>query len=437
MTKKRKRNLIIFGVIAVLIILIALRKNGVLGPKELIRVSTEAATKQNITETVNANGKVQPETEVIITSDVSGEIIRLCVKEGDRVEKGDSLLRINPDIYQASVDRQDASLNTSRANLANAKARLAQVKAQFLNSKNNFQRNKKLFNEGVISQAEYDQAYSAFESAKAEVEAAQQNVVAAEYSVKSAEASLKESRDNLRKTTVFAPMSGTVSRLDKEVGERISGASQFSAGTEVMRIADLQNMEVNVDVSENNIILVEMNDTADIDVDAYPDRVFKGIVTEIANSANSTVGSSDQVTNFKVKIRMLRSSYDDLLDTAGMRKFPFRPGMSANVDIRTESEHNVVAVPIQAVIAKEDESENDSLKSAKDFKKYVFKFHDGRSLLTEVETGIQDDKYIHIKSGLEVGEEVITAPYKAISETLRDSMLVEKVKKTQLLIIEK
>ncbi|MFW6020448.1 MAG: HlyD family secretion protein, partial [Bacteroidales bacterium] len=321
---KKKRNLIIVGVVLVLILLIVAKKQNWIGKPEAVKVSTEEVKKRDITETVNANGKVQPETEVMITADVSGEIIQLFVAEGQRVEKGDSLLRINPDTYRSTVDRQEASMNTSKANLANAKARLAQVKAQFKNAKTTFERSQKLFDQDVISQSEYEKALSSFESAKADVQAAEQNVIAAEYSVKSAEASLKEARDNLQKTTVFAPMSGVVSRLEKEAGERISGASQFSAGTEIMRIADLENMEVKVDVSENNIVLVENNDTADIDVEAYPDRRFKGVVSEIANSANQSQNSSDKAINFEVKIKMLQSSYNDLYDTTTVKNFPFR-----------------------------------------------------------------------------------------------------------------
>ncbi len=438
MSKKRRRNLIIVVVILLLIFLVIAKKQGWIGEEEAVKVSTEKVELRDIIETVNANGKIQPETEVIITADVSGEIVELHVKEGEQVSRGEALLKINPDVYQSTVERQEAALNTSKANLANSKARLAQVKAQFFNAKASHERNKKLFDQGVISQAEYDQALSAFESANAEVTAAEQNVVAAEYSVKSAGASLKEARDNLGKTTVFAPVSGTVSRLNKEVGERISGASQFSAGTEIMRIADLINMEVNVDVSENNIILVDIRDTADIDVDAYPDRVFRGIVTEIANSANQTQGGNDQVTNFQVKIKMLRSSYRDLIDTAGAGRFPFRPGMSANVDIRTEKVFNAVAVPIQAVIAKEDEQKDTSKADTdKDFIKYVFVYKDGLALMQEVNTGIQDDRYLQIVSGVKEGDEVITAPYNVISETLQDSMQVQKVDRSQLLILEK
>ena len=438
MKKKKRRNIIIIAVVLVLILLVVARKQGWVGGSDGIRISTEKISIRDITETVNANGKVQPETEVIITADVSGEIIELYVNEGDRVKKDDSLLRINPDMYQAAMDRQEAALNTSKANLANAKARLAQVKAQLVNSKSMHERNKKLFEQGVISQAEYDNTYSAYESAKAEVQAAEQNVLAAEYSVKSSRASLKEARDNLRKTTVFAPMSGTVSRLNKEEGERISGASQFSAGTEIMRVADLENMEVKVDVSESNIILVEMYDTADIQVDAYPDRTFKGVVSEIANSANQTQTSTDQVTNFEVKIKMLYSSYKDLSDSSSKYQFPFRPGMSANVDIQTEKVHDVIAVPIKSVIAREDEEKS---KAAHDqssvFKNYVFLYNDHRALLTEVETGIQDDRYIHVKSGVSENEEVITDPYNTITEVLKDSMQVKKVNKSDLIIFEK
>lgn len=435
---KKKRNLIIIGVVFVVIILIIAKKQNWIGKPEAEKVSTEEVQRRDITETVNANGKIQPETEVMITADVSGEIIQMFVEEGQKVEKGDSLLQINPENYQSKVDRQKASLNTNKANLANTKARLAQVKAQYKKAKTSYERKKKLFEQDVISRSEYEKALSSFESAKADVQAAKQNVTAAEYSVKSAEASLREARDNLRKTTVFAPMSGVVSRLNKEVGERISGASQFSAGTEIMRIADLENMEVDVDVSENNIVLVELNDTADIDVDAYPDRLFKGTVTEMANSANQSAGSSEQVTNFEVKISMLRSSYEDLFDTTKVQNFPFRPGMSANVDIRTEHASNAVAVPIQAVIAREDQDrEKSGSSTGKSYTKYVFQYKDDRALLKEVKTGIQDEQYIEIKSGIQQEDEVIVAPYRLITETLKDSMLVDKVDRSKLMNFEK
>ncbi|MFO8086270.1 MAG: efflux RND transporter periplasmic adaptor subunit [Bacteroidales bacterium] len=434
MKKRTIRNRIILGVAVVIVLLVIARKLNWIGQQDALKVSAQQVEMQNITQTVNANGKIQPETEVIITADVSGEIIELYVREGERVNEGDSLLRINPDIYQSTADRQEAALNTSKANLANAKARLAQVNAKFTNANATHKRNMKLFDQKVISQAEFDNSLSAFESAKAEVTAAEESVKAAEYSVKSAQASLKESLDNLRKTTVFAPIDGIVSSLSKETGERISGASQFSAGTEVMRISDLENMEVNVEVSESNIILVEINDTADIEVDAYPDRVFKGLVSEIANSARQTTGSSDQVTNFEVTISMLLSSYQDLRDSTGMKQFPFRPGMSANVNIRTHTVKDALAVPIRAVIAKESPAVKGESKSRKAFQSFVFKYSNQRAIMTKVQTGIQNDQYIEIQSGLAKEDEVITDPYNAIISKLQDSMLVDKVDRKQLMM---
>lgn len=434
MKKRKIRNRIIVSVAVVIVLLVMARKLNWIGGEDTMKVSAQQVDIQDITQTVNANGKIQPETEVIITADVSGEIIELYVMEGERVKEGDSLLRINPDIYQSTADRQEAALNTSKANFANAKARLAQVQAKFTNAKANHKRNEKLFEQGVISQAEYDNTLSVFESTKAEITAAEQSVKAAEYSVKSAEASLKEARDNLRKTTAFAPMEGVVSSLSKEAGERISGASQFSAGTEVMRISDLENMEVNVEVSESNIILVELNDTVDIEVDAYPDRVFKGLVSEIANSARQTSGASDQVTNFEVKISMLLSSYQDLRDSTGMSQYPFRPGMSANVNIRTHTVKDAIAVPIRAVIAKESPIDNRESGSRNVFQTYVFKYSNQRAIMTKVQTGIQNDQYIEIQSGLTNDDEVITDPYNAITSKLQDSMLVDKVDRKQLMM---
>lgn len=417
----------------------------------LLKVRTEMSAIRSITETVSANGKIQPEVEVKISADVSGEIVELMVKEGDHVEKGTLLVKIRPDIYQSNLQRMEASLNTSKANLSNAKARLEQVKAQFSNAESSFKRNKKLFDQGAISAADFDAAKASYESALSDVKAAEENVNASMFTVKSSEASLKEASDNLAKTEIFSPVNGTISQLNVELGERVVGTSQM-AGTEIMRIANLNEMEVSVDVNENDIVRVSLKDTAVIEVDAYIDRKFKGVVTEIANSANIEGISADQVTNFTVKIRILQESYADLLDSNNLFASPFRPGMSATVDIQTQHSGNIVTVPIQAVTTRVDTVEatlenkkadpesadetfevkdtrkktNTSQKDQLEPQEVLFVFEEGVAKMIPIKTGIQDANYIEIKSGLKEGIEVITGPYLAVSRVLKEGMEVAK-----------
>ena len=298
---KTKKILIysVIALVAIVIFMIIGKQAGWLGNSSLIKVTTELATNRTIIEEITANGKVQPETEVILSPDVSGEIVELYVKEGDEVKAGDLLLKIKPDTYLSNLSRMEASVNTARANLANAKARLTQIEAQYNQAERSFNRNKSLHEQGAISDSDYETALSAYEVAKADVEAAQQNVNASAFSIKSAEASLREANENLSKTTIYAPMSGTISMLNVEKGERVVGTMQM-AGTEMLRIANLNTMEVIVDVNENNIVSISLGDTAVIEIDAYLGDNFKGIVTEIANSAKTLGSTTDQVTNFEV-----------------------------------------------------------------------------------------------------------------------------------------
>ncbi|MFQ5335701.1 MAG: efflux RND transporter periplasmic adaptor subunit [Flavobacteriales bacterium] len=445
MFKGKKLIYLLSGVVLVLLIIVAVKGGG---GRDKIKVATELTSRRQIVETVSANGKIQPEVEVIITADVSGEIIELGVKEGDEVKEGQLLAVINPDIYMAARDRASASLNSSRANLANAKARLAQSRAQRIRADADFKRNETLHKEGAIPDAEFDQAVASFEVAKADEEAALQTVKAAEFNVENAIAALKESNDNLKKTNIFAPVDGTVYGLQKEQGERVAGTSQFSEGTEIMRIANLDNMEANVEVNENDIVRVSLGDSADIEVDAYLNRKFRGVVTEIANSANVQGINIEQVTTFNVKIRILRSSYADLLDAGHPGISPFRPGMTATVEIKTATINDALAVPIQSVTVRLDTGLQDagnklrlSKKPGEDEKdealECVFLYSDGKAHRSDVKTGIQDDKYIQIISGVEEGVEVISAPYSVISKKLENNDDVEKVDKDQLYDTEK
>ena len=423
MKKRTKILLIIAGVLIVLGIIGKMA--GWFGKKPGVEVAIEKAALRDITEMVSANGKIQPEVEVKISADVSGEIVELHVKEGQKVQKGQHLLTINPDLIQSAADRVAAALNQSKANLANAKARESQAKANFVNAEQSFNRNKKLRDQQAISAAEYDAAVAQFEGAKGELEAAKQSVLAAEFAVNSAQASLKEANDNLNRTRVYAPTDGTISKLNVELGERVVGTAQMS-GTELLRIANLSEMEVSVDVNENDIVRIQLNDTANVEVDAYGDRIFKGIVTEIANSsktAGDVMNTGDQVTNFSVKIRILRSSYTDLLDTAQAHLSPFRPGMSATVDILTETQKNVIAVPIMAVTTRaSDDTTKQSDSGTEELDEVVFVHQNGKIKKIKVKTGIQDMNHIRILEGIKVGDEVVSAPYTAISKLLRDSM---------------
>ena len=413
MTKK-KGTIIVF---VILILLTIAKFKGYIGGEDALLVKTEKVFLGRITETVLANGKIQPEMEVKISPDVSGEITELTIKEGDWVEKGDLLLRINPEIYAANLDRMEASLN-------NMKSNLLQQKAQLKDTELKHNRNTNLFKKKAISSAEYETSQNNYEIAQLAVEASQ-------YSVKSSEASLKEAQNNLNRTSIYAPISGTISQLNVEKGERVVGTAQMT-GTEILRIADLNYMEVVVDVNENDILRVNLGDYAEVNVDAYMKDKFQGVVTEIANSANLLGTSADQVTNFEVKIRIEKSSYEHLNKSY---THPFRPGMTASVDIRTEIKENIKLVSIQSVTTRKDSSSVDrsaKYNYSKEFNEKeafecVFIHKNGKALIKSVETGIQDDQNIEIISGLKEGDEVIRAPYSAVSKKLRNDMSISVV----------
>jgi HlyD family secretion protein len=453
MAKNKKKQIwIIVTVVVVIAIIVALAIQKSKNSKAT-KVATEIVELRKIVETVSANGKIQPAKDIKISPYISGEVVELYVKEGEFVKKGDKLAKIDPEIYLRSYEKTEASLKTAKANQANAKARVAQTKAQFEKAKLDFERSKTLWEKKVISDADFETAKSNFDVAKAEVTAADESYKSAQFQVSSANASLKEARENLNRTTIYAPNDGTVSKLSVEVGERVTGASQFSAGTEIMRIANLDVLEVNVEVNENDIVRVSLFDTAIIEVDAYLNREFKGLVTEIATSANTTGVSADQVTNFDVKIMMLKSSYEDLIRPDAPIPSPFRPGMSATVEIETETVVNVLTIAIQAVTTRADTSgriktarekrEEERInkdkgvdKSSDKIDEYVFVYEDGLAVLKKVKTGVQDNTYIQIIEGVNEGDEVIVAPYRAVSKTLENRDEVEKVDKKDLFTSE-
>ena len=432
-----------------IVLLIAVITMQVFKGEEAKEVTTEKAAKRNIIETVSANGKIQPEAELKITSDVSGEIVEMFVKEGEQVKKGKLLCRIKPDIYESAFERVDASVNSTKANLKTAYAQLVQAKANLANADASYARSKKLFDQNVISQQELDASKAAYESAKANVDGLEESIKAADYNVKGMEASLKEANSNLDKTYIYAPVDGTVSKLNVEKGERVVGV-QGLQGTEILRLANLNEMEASVEVNENDIIRIHKNDTAIIEVDAYIGKKFKGIVTEVANSANTTGISVDQVTNFVVKIRILRESYADIISETNPA--PFRPGMSASVEIQTMRAGNIITVPIPAVTTRsgdtlktkegfedenqdlviKDEKEEKLSKKKEEIKECVFLNVNGKAKMVYVTTGVQDNDYIEIKSGIKVGDEVISGPYGAVSKMLKDGSKITVVDKDKL-----
>jgi len=423
---KTKKILTYVIIIAVALIILAVvgKKVGWFGKEEIIKVSVEKAETRSIIETITANGKVQPETEIKLSPEVSGEIVELNVNEGEYVQRGKLLVKIKPDIYLSSRDRAEATLNS-------AKSRLAQAEAQFIQSELSYNRNKTLWEQKAISESEYESAQANYRVSQAELESAK-------YSVKSSEASLKEAEESLVKTSIFAPLTGTVSMLNVEQGERVVGTSMMS-GTELMRIADLNRMEVMVEVNENDIVRVNMHDTAIIEVDAFLGEQFKGVVTEIANSANITGLATDQVTNFNVKVFLLQDSYRYLIEKGYIN--PFRPGMSATVDIQTDIKNNILTVPIQAVTTRSDstitaETDNpdqqEEVASDEELLEVVFVVEDGKAVMKEIKTGIQDNNYIEITEGLQPDEEVVVAPYTAITNKLETGSLLEVVDKDDL-----
>ena len=396
-------------VVVLLILAVIGKKQGWFGKAAMVKVAVENAEKRTIVETITANGKIQPEKEVKISPDVSGEIVELPIKEGDPVVKGQLLLRIKPDTYISQRDRSMAAISSARA-------RLAQSEAQFTQAELSFRRNKQLFDEQTISKSDFEQAEASYTVAKAEVDAAK-------YSVISSEASLKEANENLIKTSIYAPMSGTVSMLLVELGERVAGTN-LMAGTEFIEVWTGSLLD------ENDIVRVKLGDTAIIEVDAYLDKKFTGVVTEIANSAKTTGISADQVTNFDVKILVLPESYQNLIKDGKVN--PFRPGMSATVDIQTESKDDVIAIPIQSVTTRTDTTKTSVRKSSDEIRTLVF-ITDGKyALARDVKTGIQDNSYIEIISGVEENDRVVSAPFSAISKKLSDSTLIEILKKEEL-----
>jgi HlyD family secretion protein len=437
MANKKNNKLFYYlgaALIVIVLILVVGKNKGWFGGAKPIEVEFATLSTATITEVVSASGSVQPELEVKLSPEVSGEIIELNVKEGDSVQMGTLLVKIRPDNFISALDRARANLNQQLANLADTKARFARSEASFKRSGLEYKRQKQLFEQKAISVADYELADANFNIAKQDLNSAEQNVSAAQYVVKSLQATVSEAVENLRRTSIVAPMSGTISKLNVELGERVVGTSQM-AGTELLRIANLDLMEVRVDVNENDIIKIALGDTTIIDVDSYStmDKEFQGIVTQIANTAKDKV-SSDAVTEFEVRIRILNDSYKDLiLENAGRK--PFKPGMTASVEIITDRKDNILVAPLSAVTTRSDkdssegEDKAETVNLADDIKEVVFVNEEGVAKKVEVKTGISDFENIEILSGLSAGQEVVKGPYIAVSKRLKDGDLIIKQEK--------
>lgn len=425
--KNRKWLWIGIGAVLLLVLLIAFGKKDDDGTK----VAIEKAAPQTITETVTASGKIYPETEVKISPEVSGEIIELNVEEGDSVVKGQLLVKINPAIYNSQVKQAEASMQQTRSGVTNSQQMSAQSKANYEQALSNYKRNKKLYTDKVISAMEFEQIEATYKSAEAAYQAAQANISGGNYGVQASAANLNQARENLLKTSILAPSSGIISSLSVKKGERVLGTSQMQ-GTQVLSIADMSRIELRVDVSETDIAKVKIGDTSIINADAYRNRKFTGVVSKIAVSSSSAAAlSADQVTNYTVHILILPSSYADIV-TSGNYKYPFKPGMSASVEIQTRKEYNILAVPVNAVTTRDW---TDSTKKGSDsIRQVIFVYNSAEKKVSvrDIQTGIQDNKFIQILSGLKANEEVVTAPYGAIARLLKDKSRVKVVAKDKL-----
>jgi len=447
--QKRKSNKLIYyligAVIIIIIFLVVGKSQGWIGKGNVIEVELAKAKLITITEKVSASGTVQPVTEVKLAPEVSGEITELNVEDGDSVRQGEVLVKIRPDVWLSQLERSEATLNQQKANVESSKAALSRSEATFMRSEQDFNRQQKLWNEKVISEAEWQLAQQNFKIAKNDLESAKQSLEAARYIVRSTEASVREARENVRRTTVNAPMKGVISKLNVKKGERVVGTAQM-AGTEMLRIADLNIMEVRVNVNENDIVRVHLNDTVLIEVDAYTNdgKEFKGVVTNIANTAKDKL-SADAITEFEVRILILRSSYDDLIKKGN--RYPFRPGMTASVEILTATKENVLSVPLAAVTTRNPDADKDDKKnegndrnerkvvdeSKKEQKKedkiVVFLNENGKAKMVEVKTGISDYDNIEILSGLDQDAEIVTGPFLVVSKRLKDGDEIKLIEK--------
>ncbi len=421
---------ILFGLLGLLVLVLILRALGVIGKKNAgTEVSVSEAKKRDIYEYVSATGKAYPVDEVSISSDVSGEIVNLYVQEGQYVERGQVLARIQASTYRSAVDRSAAMLEQNRASVKSAQSQVASAKVNYDKAKREYDRYTKLYEEKVISLAEYESYQNAYLSAKTSLQTARDNVSINQQSIRSAKSTLDEAQENLSKTVIRAPMSGVITQLNVEAGERVVGTATMT-GTEMMRISNMEQMEIRVTIGENDVVKIKNGDTAIVELEAYLEQPLNGSVSRISNSTgNSTGGISlqDQAASYMVYIQINPLSYARLREQGNSN--PVRPGMSATGKIYTAMQKSALSVPFAAVTTRMDTASNSEEK-----KECVFVLsEDAKSVhLRFVQTGILDDKYIQITQGLKAGEKVVEAPFSAISKLLEDESKVKVVDKEDL-----
>jgi HlyD family secretion protein len=446
---KTKSNKVIYyaigGVVVLILLLFVGKSAGWIGKSKDLEVDMAKAKKATIVEKVSASGTVQPVTEVKLAPEVSGEITELHVEDGDPVVAGKLLVKIRPDQQLSQLERSEASLNQQKANVKSSESNLSRAEATYIRAEQEYKRQERLWNEKVISEADWQLAQQNYKVAQNDLASAKQSLEASKYIVNSTEASVREARENVRRTAVVAPITGVVSKLNVKQGERVVGTAQMQ-GTEMLRIADLSKMEVRVNVNENDIVRVHYGDTVLIDVDAYSNtgKEFKGLVTNIANTAKDKL-SADAITEFEVRILILESSYRDLMDAGN--KFPFRPGMTASVEIITTRKADVLSVPLAAVTTRGEENKEPQQEQQnqdhpvtntankppqkKEDKIVVFINENGVARMKEVKTGISDYDNIEILSGLPDSAEVVTGPFLVVSKRLKDGDKIQLAKKEE------
>ncbi len=432
--KKSKAKWWVAATILLLIVSIAVYQS--INDNKGLKVAVDKVQRRTIIETVSANGKLYPMQEVKVSADASGEIVELYVHEGDTVKRGQILARIRPEIYESGVDQAAAAVNISKSNLASSQADMMRLNAQIAQARQTFERVKQLFEKGLVSQVEYENADLAYRTAQSALASAKQGLNANRYTIQNSQAGLKQAKDNLSKTLIIAPIAGIVSKLNIEKGERVVGTMQM-AGTEMLRIADFGGFEAKIKVGENDVLRVNIGDTAVVEVDAYLDKKFIGIVTEVASStAGADLGavSDQQVSNYELRLRLLPESYSDLTIK---NPIPFRPGMNCTAAIQTETVNLVLSLPLQCITTRADTSDNSSSNAGEQYLESVFVIKDNKAMLVRVKSGIQNSKFIELIDGIDEGVDVVVAPYIAISKTLKNGDKIQIVDKKELFEVKK
>jgi HlyD family secretion protein len=443
MATKKKNNTtrnVLLGIGGFILLIVVLKLTGVIGGEKKTEIETESVQKRTIISKISESGTIEADIEVPVAPDVSGEIVELPVKEGDYVKAGQLLMVIRPDNYKAALEQTTASLNSAKSDYEQSKANRGQSRSNFIQDSINYVRYKLLYEQKVVSKTEFETFELKYKISRSQAEAAEQTINSAYYRIKSSEASVKQARENLSRTSIYASMNGTITKLSAELGQRVVGTGQM-AGTEIMKVSDLRQMEVSVPINENDIVNLQVGDSANVEVDAFPDKIFHGHVKEIAYAPNvQGQGSTDQITTFKVKVLIDRKSYENdpvIMKGIDTYQSPFRPGMTSQVEIFTETKENVISVPMQSVtidINKTDkEKAENEVVDRSTAKEIVYIYDKGKVKKVNVKTGLSDDQFIEITEGLAEGQIIVSGPYRVITKELKDGMevSVKEKKKTK------